>query len=344
MPAMRTRLGRIRAQVPGIGVGTWGHGGAWSSGESPVGWSGHDDRQAVAALVAGHAGGLSHWDTADAYGLGHSESLIGSVWGQVPRASVFLATKVGWVRGAHEHPYDPRQIQTQLESSLRRLATDRIDLYYFHRCDFGGDDRYLDGAVEVFRRAREQGKIRFIGLSDWNTRRIMRYVERVDPDVVQLHRTVLDEEYEESGLKAWVEANDRGAVFFSPLLHGLLLGRDLEPRAFGSGDHRLAMPAFRDAELLAGLRRCREAVEQRFEAHPAPVLHALTGALLADSPDACVLLGLRTPEQARAAAQAGEPLAPADAAWVRGLYRALAPAGALASPWQLRSRSEGEAS
>jgi aryl-alcohol dehydrogenase-like predicted oxidoreductase len=337
-----TRLGWIRAPVSGIGVGTWGHGGAWSSGGSPVGWSGHDDRQAIEALLAAHASGLNHWDTADVYGLGHAESLIGSLWDQVPRASVFLATKVGWVRGDHEHPYDPRQIRTQLEGSLRRLATDHVDLLYLHRCDFGPEDRYLEGAVTTLRRAREEGKLRFLGLSDWNTRRIMRYVERVDPDVVQLHRTVLDEEYQDSGLAAWVADHDRGAVFFSPLLHGLLLGRDREPRAFGTGDHRQEMPAFRDPQLLAGLRRCREAVEQRFSGHPAPVLHALIGALLADAAGACVLLGLRTAEQARQASRVGEPLAPADAAWVRNLYRAVAPAASLASPWQLRSREEEE--
>jgi myo-inositol catabolism protein IolS len=332
---MRVRLGRGGAAVPAIGLGTWGHGGAWKAGDLPVGWSGHDDREATAALLAAHAAGITHWDTADVYGHGQAERLIGGLWRLLPRRDLFLASKVGWVAGSAGHAYEPRQIRAQLESSLRNLATEWIDLYYFHRCEFGPGDRYLDGAVETFRRAREEGKIRSIGLSDWNAGLIERYAGRVDPDVVQLHRTVLDDDYAASGLKGWVEANDRGAVFFSPLLHGLLLGLYETAPVFGEGDHRRNMAAFGDPVLLAHFRRCRRAVERRFAAHPQPVLHALTGALLADSPGACVLLGLRRPAQVHAAAQLGEPLSAADAAWVRHLYRDVpAGAGPVVNPWQ----------
>jgi hypothetical protein len=76
-------------------------------------------------------------------------------------------------------------------------------------------------------------------------------------------------------------------------------------------------------------------VEARFTGHPEPVLHALTGVLLADAPTGCALLGLRRPFHVRSAAQAGTPLSPEDAAWVRGLYRDL-PAGIrpVANPWR----------
>ena len=330
-----TRFGRTGVNVPGVGFGTWGHGGAWLEGETPVGWSGHDDRQATAAFLAAHAAGLTHWDTADVYGRGHAEQLIGSLWETIPRESVFLATKVGWIDGDRGHAYHPQQVRDQLETSLRNLATDWIDLYYFHRCEFGPGDQYLDGALEVFHRAREEGKIRFVGLSDWNTSLVARYAERIDPDVVQVYRTVLEDDYAESGLQAWVEARDAGAAFFSPLCHGLLLGLYEEPPVFGEGDHRRDIPGFQDAALLAHLRHCRQEVEKRFAGHPEPVLHALTGALLADAPTACALLGLRRPRHVEAAARVGDPLSPADAEWVRQLYRNL-PAGVrpLANPWR----------
>jgi aryl-alcohol dehydrogenase-like predicted oxidoreductase len=329
------RLGRSEAVVPAIGFGTWGHAGEATAGDVPVGWSGHDDRQATAALLAACRSGLNHLDTADVYGDGRAERLIGGIWDRVPRGSVFLASKVGWAAGAYGHAYDPRQIRHQLEASLRNLATDWIDLYYFHRCEFGPDDRYLDDAVDTFRRAREAGQIRSIGLSDWDARRIARYAGRVDPDVVQLHHTVLDDDYAASGLAAWVAANDRAAAFFSPLLHGLLLGLWQQPPRLGPGDHRRSMPAFRDAHLLAHLRRCRAAVGERFASHPQPVLHALTGALLTGAPGACVLLGLRRPEHVAAALGIGETLSEADAAWVRELYRQVPDgAGPLMSHWR----------
>lgn len=328
-------LGRTGLEVPAVGVGTWGHGGPMAVAGRPVGWSGHDDRQAVEALVTAYELGLFHWDTADAYGGGRAERLLGSLWGRVRRDDVVLATKAGWVKGDEEHAYHPAQLQRQLEGSLRNLRTDRIDLYYFHRCDFGAGDRYLDGALEVLERAREAGRIRFIGLSDWDTTKVARYARRIDPDVVQVYRNVLDDDFDESGLRAWVESSGAGAVFFSPLAHGLLLGRYDEPPTFGEGDHRLAMPRFRDPGLLAHLRRCRAAVEERFAGRPEPVLHALVGSVVSDVPGSCALLGLRTPAHTAAAARAGDLLDAADVAWTRTLYRELpAGVGAHGNPWR----------
>ncbi|HUO86937.1 MAG TPA: aldo/keto reductase, partial [Thermoanaerobaculia bacterium] len=169
------RLGRTGVEVPAIGFGTWGHGGSDENfrGES-VGWSGHDDQAARAALVRGWELGLTHWDTADVYGDGRAERIIGSLWDRVPRDDVFLASKVGYDPGVYEHFYHPRLIEERLARSLRALATDHVDLYYFHHCDFGPDDRHLEPALELFHRFRDQGRIRWIGLSDWDPRKVAR--------------------------------------------------------------------------------------------------------------------------------------------------------------------------
>jgi aryl-alcohol dehydrogenase-like predicted oxidoreductase len=328
-------LGRTGLSVPAIGVGTWGYGGAMEVAGRPVGWSGHDDRRSVEALVTAYESGLFHWDTADAYGGGRAERLIGSLWHRVRRDDVVLATKVGWVKGGEEHAYHPAQVRRQLEASLRNLGTDRIDVYYLHRCDFGAGDRYLDGALEVLERARDAGEVRFVGLSDWDTAKVAHYARRIDPGVVQVYRNVLDDDFDASGLRAWAESSGAGVVFFSPLAHGLLLGRYEEPPSFGEGDHRLAMPRFRDTALLAHLRRCRAAVEERFAGRSEPVLHALIGAVVSDVPVACALLGLRTPAHAEAAARAGAVLDAVDVAWIRTLYRELpAGVGAHGNPWR----------
>ena len=316
----RIRLGRTDTEVSSISVGTWGHGGAKSVRGRPVGWSGHDNRQATAALRRAYELGLNHWDTADAYGDGQAESLIGALWEDIARDDVFLASKVGWDPGPHRHFYDPQQIRRQLARSLSLLRTDRIDLYYFHHCNFGPGDRYLDEAIELFRRFQAEGKIRFIGLSDWKSSRVTRYAPRIDPDVVQPYRNVVDDTYRSSGLQKWVEAHDTGVAFFSPLKHGLLTGKHERPPDFEEGDHRSAIPEFQNPEALAHYRHCREELQSRFGGQPEPVLHALVGALLADTPTGCALVGLRRPEHAEAAAAAGESLSSEDARWVRDLY------------------------
>lgn len=317
---MRTiRLGRTNVNVPAISLGTWGHGGprVTDSGVS-VGWKNHDDAQAKEALVAAYRAGITHWDTADAYGDGHAEELIGEVWGDVPRDEIFLATKVGWITGPSNEFYDPRFMREQAERSLRNMRTDMIDLYYLHHCDFG--DRFED-ALGVMRRLRDEGKVRFIGLSDWDASKIMQYIARVDPDVVQPYRNVVDDDYESSGLKAWVDAHDLGVAFFSPLKHGLLLGKYDQPTDYGEGDFRSNVADFRDPAAIARYKHAAAEMRRRFADRPEPVLHALTGALLAGNPTACVLLGQRNPKQVAAAASVGDALSAQDAGWVRGVYR-----------------------
>lgn len=317
------RLGRTNVRVPAISLGTWGHGGERVSATgASVGWSGHDDTQAKDALAAAWREGITHWDTADVYGDGNAERLIGEVLeATVPRKDIFLATKFGWELGPAKHPYDPQFMRERCERSLRLLHTDVIDLYYFHHCDFGPNDQYLDGALETMHRLRDEGKVRFIGLSDWEAPKIMRFVDRVNPDVVQSYRNLVDDDYESSGLKAWVDAHDAGVAFFSPLKHGLLLGKYDQPVEYGTGDFRSNVEDFRDPEAIARYKRAAAAMRERFAGVPEPVLHAVTGALLTGNPTACVLLGQRNPKQVSAAAAAGEALSEDEAAWVRAQYR-----------------------
>jgi len=323
---MRTiRFGRTNAQVPAISLGTWGHGGPSMARGAPVGWSGNDDRLAKAALVEAHRQGITHWDTADAYGQGHAEELIGEAFAEgVPRSEIFLASKFGYWTGPTGRWYDPVFMRQQCDDSLRRLQTDVIDVYYFHHCDFGPNDEYFDDALAVMRSLRDQGKIRFIGLSDWDSRKIMKFVDRADPDVLQPFRNPIDDDYEASGLKAWVDAHDAGVAFFSPLKHGLLLGKYDEPQTFADGDFRSGIPEFRDPKFLARMRYARDEMTRRYPDQREPVLHALTGALLAGNPTATVLLGQRDPKQVAAAAAAGgDVLGDEDAAFVRRVYRGI---------------------
>ncbi len=317
------RFGRTEAHLPIIGVGTWPHGGPLIVDGSPVGWGGQDDPAATRAVLRAHALGLTHWDTADVYGNGHAEELIGGLWSDVPRAEIFLASKVGWDPGPHEHYYEPAHMRSQLERSLRLLRVEVIDLYYLHHCDFGPQNRYLDGAVDMVRRFREEGKIRFIGLSDWDNHKVARVADRVDPDAVQVYRSLLEDTYRRSGLEAWVNAHDVGVAFFSPLKHGLLLGKYPRPASFEPGDVRGRIDGFRDQDLLDALAANRDALRSRLRGVPEPVLSGLVAPLLADCPTGCALLGLRSSTQVDAAARITVDRSPVDLEWLRRRYRGL---------------------
>jgi myo-inositol catabolism protein IolS len=317
------RLGRTNVMVPRVSLGTWAFGGENTAGTAEVGWSGHDDAQAIAALERAHRLGITHWDTADVYGNGRSEELIGEMWARgIPRDDIFLATKVGWYRGDYPHFYHPDLVKAQIEGSLRRLKTEVIDLFYLHHCNFGPDDRWLHPALRLLKDAQQAGKIRFLGLSDWDDAAIMRVITEVDPDVVQPYRNVTHDHYQTSGLAAYCHQHDVGVAFFSPLRHGLLLGKYAAPTNFPHGDFRNSDPGFRDAETIRRMADNARALRTRFsERNPEPVIGALVGSCLADCPTGTVLLGQRHPGQVDAAAHASSfTLDEDENGWVRSLY------------------------
>lgn len=312
-------FGRTNAKVSTISLGTWSYGGGNVSRGQSVGWADQSDADSRAALIQAWKSGINHWDTADVYGNGRSEKIIGNIWGAVPRNDIFLATKVGWDMGGFDQYYNPKMIREHIDLSLKNLQTDVIDLYYFHHCNFDSDTLFED-ALDLFHRFREQGKIRFIGLSDFDSVKIMKYIDRVNPDVIQPYRNVMDDPYQSSGLKDWVEKNNAGIAFFSPIKNGLLTGKYDKPPVFKEGDFRLNVSDFQDETLLKKLLNNKQKLEEKFSEHPQPVLHGLLGALLTDSPTGCVLLGQRDVNQVLAAAELGEALSIEDAEWVKQMY------------------------
>ncbi|MFC1565459.1 aldo/keto reductase [Candidatus Neomarinimicrobiota bacterium] len=313
-------FGRTNVKVSTISLGTWSYGSGNVSGGQSVGWADQSDVDSRAALFQAWSSGINHWDTADVYGNGHSEKIIGDVWNEIPRKDIFLATKVGWSMGGFDHYYHPKMIKKHIDLSLKNLQTDVIDLYYFHHCNFDSDTIFED-ALDLVHRFRDKGKIRFIGLSDWDSVKIMQYIDRVNPAVIQPYRNVMDDSYRSSGLKDWVEKNNAGIAFFSPIKNGLLTGKYDKPPVFKEGDFRLNVPEFQNVELLKKLQDNKNKLEKKFANHPQPVLHGLLGALLEDSPTGCVLLGQRDVNQVKAAAELGESLTDTDADWVKTLYK-----------------------
>jgi len=314
-------LGRTGAEVSAISLGTWSYGGANKSGKLPVGWAGQSDNDSTSALKRAWELGINHWDTADVYGNGRSEQVIGSMWKSIPRNNIFLATKVGWDRGYKKRWYDIDVMRQNMERSLKNLKTDCVDLIYLHHCNFGNNNEYFDEAIAVIRKFKEEGKTRFIGLSDWSSKKIRQFIERCDPDVVQPLRNVVDDSYESSGLKQYIDDHNLGICFFSPIKHGLLLGKYTEPAQFEDGDFRSREKAFSDMDFLQNMLDNKAKLDGHFSDHLNPVMHGVVNALFSDSPTGCALLGQRNVDQVEAAATLGDLLSNEDSDWVKNLYR-----------------------
>ncbi|MBX6358149.1 MAG: aldo/keto reductase, partial [Micromonosporaceae bacterium] len=147
-----------------IGVGCWAIGGPDHNLGLPMGWSTADDRASRAGLELAYTLGANLFDTADVYGHGHSERLLGQLVAQVDRDSLVLSSKVGYFAGTAAHAYLPTAMRRQLETSLENLRTDRLDIYFFHTSEFGPDDRYLDDAIVQMRDFQRQGLVRCVGM------------------------------------------------------------------------------------------------------------------------------------------------------------------------------------
>tara|TARA_B100001971_G_scaffold201091_1_gene213482 strand:- start:38 stop:775 length:738 start_codon:yes stop_codon:yes gene_type:complete len=243
------------------------------------------------------------------------------MWGAIPRKDIFIATKVGWDRGYKKHWYNIDVMRQNMERSLINLKTDCVDLMYLHHCNFGENEEYFNDAVEVIRKFKDEGKTRFIGLSDWSSKKIMQFIERCDPDVVQPLRNVMDDTYESSGLKNYVDNHNLGICFFSPIKHGLLTGKYTKQAQFEDGDFRSHEKAFSDMEFLQKMLDNKAKLDERFSDHLSPVIHGVVNALFSDSPTGCALLGQRNVDQVEAAAALGDLLSNEDSDWVKSLYQ-----------------------
>ncbi len=190
-----------------------------------------DDAASIALIHHAIARGATHLDSSDMYGWGHNETLIGTAL-HGRRDAVFLATKFGQIRregGANGVDGSPSHVAAACEASLKRLGTDVIDLYYQHRVD---PDVPVEETVGAMARLVQQGKVRFIGLSEANPARIRRAhavhpIAAVQTEYSLLYRT----EAEETRLVT----RELGIAFvaYAPLGRGFLTGAITDLAAVG---------------------------------------------------------------------------------------------------------------
>jgi aryl-alcohol dehydrogenase-like predicted oxidoreductase len=181
--------------------------------------------------------------------------------------SFSIATKVGWFPGTAAHAFEPAHIRHQCEQSLINLKRDYIDLYYFHNGYFGNNDEYLDDAIEVMYKLRDEGKVRLIGQSAYSNEDFQKLIPKVRPDVVQSWANAMETPFVEEGspTRKLMEENNISFVAFRPLGQGLLLDRYHKdnPPKFEDGDHRKGIDRF-SVEKLTELEPKLELLKGKF--------------------------------------------------------------------------------
>ncbi|HEY0694334.1 MAG TPA: aldo/keto reductase [Kribbella sp.] len=316
-PTIPTRqLGATGITVPVIGIGCWAIGGPDDNLGMPMGWStGANEDESLTGLEKAWEYGARLYDTADVYGHGKSERLLGRLVVQVPRKEIVLASKVGYFAGTAEHGFEPRHMRRQLEQSLDNLKTDHLDIYAFHHPNFGADDCWLQPAIEAMRTFREQGLIKAIGMRgphrfaldrlatppDQRGDKIARFkalFDKVEPDVLAIRDNLLTPSAQSDGIFSYADQQNVGILISKPLGQGLLTGAyrpDAQP-TFGPGDHRLRKRWFQpDAiEIIdTGLNHLRAIVGTRTK----DLISVALWACLDRSPNAIALAGFTSPDQ-----------------------------------------------
>ena len=224
-------LGRTGLEVSVVGMGCWAIGGdAWG----PV-----DDRDSIAAIERALDLGINLFDTADVYGRGRSEDLVGRALNG-RRDNAVIATKVGLWHSGGERPNaytDPEMVLESCEASLRRLRTDRIDVY---QCHLWWDEN-TEVFVEAFEKLKADGKIRAFGVSTNEVGHLKNFNRNGTCDVLQFDYSVLNRSPEKE-LLPYARERRIGTLARGSLRMGILTGKFTTASTFPEGDIRRGWP------------------------------------------------------------------------------------------------------
>ena len=241
---MRTkRLGGGQLEVPVIGLGCMVMPGFYGPGS---------EAQAIATLHRAAEIGVTHIDSSDLYGAGRNEELIGrAIAGR--RDDYIVATKFGNVRQADGKPGvdgRPEYVQQACEASLRRLGIDVIDLYYQHRVD---PTVPIEETVGAMARLIEQGKVRYLGLSEAAEETVRRAHATHPIAALQTEYSLWSRDVEAHVLALTAELGI-GFVAYSPLGRGIFGGEVTGPESLAEGDRRRDHPRFQGDNLARNLK------------------------------------------------------------------------------------------
>jgi aryl-alcohol dehydrogenase-like predicted oxidoreductase len=283
------RLGRGPAEVSALGLGCMGMSEFYGA---------LDDEESLATMERAVERGITFFDTADVYGIGRNEELVGRFLrdpegsGRGWREKVFLATKFGNVRGADGSWAGvngrPEYVQQACEASLRRLGVEAIDLYYQHRVDAAVP---IEETVGAMARLIEQGKVRFLGLSEAGAGTIRRAAKTHPIAALQTEYSLWTRDPEDDVLPT---CRELGITFvaYSPLGRGFLTGELKRFEDLPADDYRRRTPRFQGENFQRNLDLVRKIEEIAAEKRCTPAQLALAW-LLAQGPDIVPIPGTK---------------------------------------------------
>jgi aryl-alcohol dehydrogenase-like predicted oxidoreductase len=247
--SLRT-LGNSDLQLTPIGFGAWAIGG----GNWEFAWGPQDDNESIAAIHRALDLGINWIDTAAIYGLGHSEEVVArALKSSSHKPLVFTKCSMRW----HEDRSIFRSLKAaslaeEVENSLRRLNVETIDLYQIH---WPNPEAEIEEGWETLARFREQGKVRWIGVSNFSVEQMKRAqkiapITSLQPPYSMLRRAIEEE------VLPFAQANGIGVINYSPMVSGLLTGKMTAERvaAFPADDWRKRAVEFNEPRLSRNLR------------------------------------------------------------------------------------------
>ena len=247
---MQTKqLGNSDLMITPMGLGAWAiGGGGWA-----FGWGPQDDAESISAIRAAVEGGFNWVDTAPVYGLGHSEEVVKkALEGLSPRPYVFTKCARIWDENRQIGKSLKRDsVRRECEASLRRLGVDTIDLYQMH---WPEPDEDVEEGWETMARLKEEGKVRWIGVSNFSASQLER-AQRIAPITsLQPPYSIVQPEVEASILPLCVQ-HGIGVLAYAPMKSGLLTGKMTRARLAGlpEDDFRRRNPFFQEPMLTRAL-------------------------------------------------------------------------------------------
>jgi len=285
-------LGRSGLEISGLGLGCWAIGGpAEVPGGRQIGWGDVDDAESIRALQRGFELGVTFYDTAAVYGLGHSEEVLGRAFaGQ--RDQIVIATKFHLridqeTREVIGEDLSDEGIRYSVEGSLRRLGTDRIDLLQLHKADHPPDE--IDGILATCEDLVAEGKVRFYGWSTDDPASARRFADGKHCTAIQQHLNLLGGN--EDTLRV-CEDLDLASINRGPLMMGLLTGKFNAETTLPANDVRHGWN-FREGSLADQLGQL-EAVRDVLTSGGRTLAQGAIGWLWARSPVTVPIPGFKT--------------------------------------------------